>query len=100
MAGDEKLLRMTPCKVKTFAQVKEGTLYTTSQRLLCVTIGGDQLNLEFAIALGTIFRAEVNAEGKLKVKYNADYNGAYNIMNRGIGQALSQGLLLAQPRTR
>lgn len=26
-------------------------------------------------------------------EYNADYNGAYNIMKRGIGHALSQGLL-------
>ena len=33
-------------------------------------------------------------------EYNADYNGAYNIMNRGIGQALSQGLFLAQPISR
>ena len=33
-------------------------------------------------------------------EYNADYNGAYSIMNRGMGHALSQGLLLAQPRTR
>jgi putative transposase len=30
-------------------------------------------------------------------EYNADYNGAYNIMKRGIGHALSQGLLLTQP---
>jgi len=30
-------------------------------------------------------------------EYNADYNGAYNIMKRGIGHALSQGLILAQP---
>jgi putative transposase len=33
-------------------------------------------------------------------EYDADYNGAYNIMNRGIGQVLSQGLILAQPVTR
>lgn len=33
-------------------------------------------------------------------EYNADYNGAYNIMNRGMGQALSQGLILAQPTVR
>ncbi len=33
-------------------------------------------------------------------EYNADYNGAFNIMNRGIGQALSQGLILAQPTVR
>jgi putative transposase len=33
-------------------------------------------------------------------EYNSDYNGAFNIMNRGIGQALSQGLILAQPMRR
>lgn len=32
-----------------------------------------------------------------KHEYNADYNGAYNILKRGMGQALSQGLLLTQP---
>jgi putative transposase len=30
-------------------------------------------------------------------EYNADYNGSYSIMNRGIGQALSQGLLWHSP---
>jgi putative transposase len=33
-------------------------------------------------------------------EYDADYNGAFNIMKRGIGQALSQELILAQPITR
>lgn len=33
-------------------------------------------------------------------EYNADFNGAYNILNPGIGQVLSQGLILAQPTVR
>jgi putative transposase len=30
-------------------------------------------------------------------EYNADYNGAFNIMKRGAGQVLGQGLVLTQP---
>jgi len=32
----EKILRITPCRLKTFSQVKDCVIYTTNQRLVCL----------------------------------------------------------------
>jgi hypothetical protein len=34
---NERILRITPCKIKSFTQVKEGVIYTTNQRIVCTT---------------------------------------------------------------
>jgi hypothetical protein len=74
----EKILRITPCKLKTFTQVKECILYVTSQRLVCISsVAGmastiaklakkANYNVESLMALKDIIRADVN-NGKIKV---------------------------------
>jgi hypothetical protein len=77
---DEKILRITPCRIKTFAQVKGCALYTTNQRLVCVAMnsgmsgtvsklrGRDVSQVDSIITLRSVLRTEIS-DGKLKVSY-------------------------------
>ncbi|HVB12983.1 MAG TPA: YraN family protein [Nitrososphaerales archaeon] len=76
----KKILRITPCKVKAFSQVKNGTLYTTNKRLLCIAKstgiagsvskirGEDNTKIETTIQLSQVVKAEFSA-GKLRISF-------------------------------
>ncbi|HEV2390062.1 MAG TPA: zinc ribbon domain-containing protein [Nitrososphaerales archaeon] len=77
----EKILRITPCRIRTFTRVKQCALYTTNQRLVCVyaTASGvsralsrlkgiDASMVESDIPLRRVSRTEMS-HGTLKVSY-------------------------------
>jgi hypothetical protein len=82
---NEKILRITPCKIKAFTQVKECVLYITSQRLVCTRNAGSVAdtfakmarrptdNVEALLNLKSIVRADV-LQGKIKIVYVTEGN--------------------------
>jgi hypothetical protein len=80
---NERILRITPCKIKSFSQVKEGVIYTTSQRIVCTTSssgmigavskirGRDAVEVESILQLNSIIKAEISG-GRLRITFLGD----------------------------
>jgi len=81
---EEKILRVTPCKLKGITQVKDCLLYTTSDRIICVStpkivteviakLAKKQLsNVELIVPIQNITRADVSGS-KIKITF-LEYN--------------------------